>query len=100
MSKTDHLIEQHILQHEAHLKHVDELLERARKSTEAEKEPDPLLAAIEEERDKLAGLLRKMQGGQPESWQDSAEAQFGPLAAWNVIARLLEELIERAEKRR
>ena len=97
MSKTDHLIEQQIIRHEAHLKHVDELFARARQATEAQAEPDPLLAALENERDELARLLAKMRGADPQSWQEAAETRFGPLAIWEVIARLLEESIERFE---
>ena len=99
MSKTDHLIEQQILKHEAHLKHVDELLDRARQVSEESPEPDPLLAALEEERNELAGLLASMQDEPPHTWEEAAEKQFGPLAIWEVIARLLERSIERLEKK-
>ena len=93
MSKTDHLIEQQIIKHESHLKHIDQLFERARQVKEQE-EPDPLLVALEAERNQLASVLRSMQGAPPESWEEAADAQFGPMAVWNVIARLLENLIE------
>lgn len=93
MSKTDHLIEQQIIKHESHLKHIDELLERARQVKEQE-EPDPLLIALEAERDQLASVLHSMQGAPPESWQEAADARFGPMAVWSIIARLLENLIE------
>ena len=94
MSKTDHLIEQQIIKHESHLKHIDQLLERAREVTEQE-EPDPLLIALEAERNQLASVLHSMQGAPPENWQEAADAGFGPMAVWNIIARLLENLIER-----
>jgi hypothetical protein len=98
VSKTEHLIEQQIIKHEAHLKHIDELFERARQGNEEQEEPDPLLTALEAERNELASVLRSMQGAPPESWQEAADARFGPLAVWNIVARLLENLIERAEK--
>jgi hypothetical protein len=99
VSNTSHLVEQQIIKHQSHLKQVDELFERAREHTEAE-ELDPLLVALEEERNELASLLNRMQGGPPESWEEAAESQLGPLAPWNMIARLLENLIERAEGKR
>lgn len=97
MNDIEHLTEQQILKHEAHLKHVDELFERARNSSESGSETDELLQALESERDELAEMLRRMRGEPPEHWQASAEAQFGPLAPWNMVARLLENLIERLE---
>ena len=99
MSQTDHLIEQQILKHESHLKHVDELFERARQASEEGPEPDPLLAALERERNDLARLLSTMQDEPPHTWEEAAETRFGPLAIWEVIARLLEHSIERLEKR-
>lgn len=99
MSKTDHLIEQHILRHEAQLKHLDELFERAHQATEAQEEPDPLLAALQEERNQLAHLLSSMRGEISEDWKEVAEKSFGPLAIWEVMARLVERSIERLENR-
>lgn len=98
MSKTDHLIEQQMIRHESCLKHVDELIERAREVGDARADVDPLLTALEAERDDLARLLHTMRGGSAESWSESADAHFGPMAVWNVMARLLERAIEKVEK--
>jgi hypothetical protein len=99
VSKSDHLIEQQIIRHEAHLKHIDELFERAHQAAEEQEEPDPLLAALEDERNELANLLGNMRGDPPENWQEAADKRFGPLAIWEVMARLVEQSIERLEKR-
>lgn len=98
MSKTDHLIEQQIIRHESCLKHVDELLERARDVGDARADVDPLLTALEAERDTLASLLQNMRGESAEGWSESADAHFGPMAVWNVMARLVERAIEKVEK--
>ena len=99
MNETEHLIEQEIARHEAHLKRVDELIEAAKESPGTDETHDALVDAIEAERHELADVLRRMQGKSSEHWQSDAEVQFGPLAPWNVIARLLERLVERAEGR-
>jgi hypothetical protein len=85
--------------HESHLKRIDELFSKAREAGESAREPDPLLAALESEREQLATLLHQMRGDAPESWQEAAEQHFGPLAIWEAIARVLERVIEEREKR-
>ncbi len=100
VGKTEHLIEQQVIKHEAHLKHIDELLERARVSSEEQEEPDPLFAALEAERNELARVLRSLTHAPPENWQEASDTVFGPMAVWDTIARLLEHAIERVEQRR
>lgn len=99
MSSTDHQVEQEILRHEAHLKRIDELFEQAKQAAEGAAEPDPLLAAVEKERDELASLLKRMRGEAPDDWREAAEQRFGPLAIWEALARIVEHSIERLEKR-
>lgn len=99
MSNTADLIEQNVALHESHLKRIDELFSKAREAGESAKEPDPLLVALESEREQLATLLHQMRGDAPESWQEAAEQHFGPLAIWEAIARVLERVIEEREKR-
>ena len=98
MSRTDDLIEQQITMHEMQLKRIDELFSKARETGEDTETSDPLLAALESERDQLAGLLHQMRGDVPESWQEAAERHFGPLAVWEALARVLERAIEGREK--
>ena len=97
MTDSSDLVEQQILLHEARLKRVDELFEMAREAGNEDEETDPLLAALESERDTLAGLLRRMRGDAPESWDEVVAEHFGPLAIWEALARVLERAIERRE---
>ena len=98
MTNTADLIEQNIALHESHLKRIDELFSKAREVGESAEERDPLLAALESEREQLATLLHQMRGDAPESWQEAAEQNFGPLAIWEALARVLERVIEEREK--
>jgi hypothetical protein len=98
MTRTDDLIEQQLLLHESHLKRIDELFDKAHEGEAGEEPSDPLLAALKDERDILAGLLHRMRGDAPESWDEIEERHFGPLAVWEALARVLEQAIERREK--
>ena len=87
MTDSSNLIEQQILRHEAHLKRIDELFDKANEVTS---EPaDPLLAALKSERDQLEQLLSQMRGEAKETWQEAAERHFGPVAVWEALARVL-----------
>jgi ornithine cyclodeaminase/alanine dehydrogenase-like protein (mu-crystallin family) len=97
VTKSDDLVEQQILEHEAHLKRIDELFEKAREVHGAGEERDALLAALEDERDTLAELLHRMRGDSSESWEKASELHFGPLAIWEALARVLERAIEKRE---
>lgn len=98
MNDAADLIEQNMALHESHLKRIDELFSKAREAGESAEEPDPLLVALESERERLAELLHQMRHELPENWQEAAKLQFGPLAVWEAIARVLERVIEEREK--
>lgn len=98
MTNSSDLIEQQILQHEAHLKHIDELFDKA--DEVSSESADPLLAALKSERDQLKTLLSEMRGETTETWQETADRHFGPLAIWEALARVLERTIESHEKSR
>ena len=99
MSTTDHLIEQEMKRHEAHLKRLDELFERAREASETSEERDPLIDALATERDELARALHTLRHEPPENLDEVMEQHFGPLIIWEMIARLIERSIERLEKK-
>jgi len=94
------LTEQQMALHEAHLKRIDELFEKADEISDSAAETDQLLIALRSERDQLATLLHQMQNDAQESWQEVAERHFGPLAVWEALARVLERAIESHEKNR
>ena len=96
MTDSTDLIEQQIAKHEAHLRRIDELFDKA--DEVSSENADPLMAALKSERDQLKTLLAKMRGEATESWQEAAELHFGPLAIWEALARVLERTIESHEK--
>lgn len=101
MSNITQLVEQHIREHESRLKHIDELLERARKiMAEQPKyaESGSRLADIERERDKLANRLDKLRLQSLHDWQDEELEKAGPLAMWDAVSMQLEKLVETIER--
>jgi hypothetical protein len=100
VANSSDLIEQNMALHEAHLKRIDELFEKANAVSDSAEAPDPLLSALRSERDQLATLLHQMQNDARENWQEVAERHFGPLAIWEALARVLEQAIESHEKNR
>lgn len=100
MTHQDHLIEQHIRLHESHLKHIDEMLQRAHRHIEAGKAPPEAkseLKELKEEREKLAGDLSEMKQKEPEEWERDALTWAGPMGVWDTVAQRLEKLVERLD---
>lgn len=96
MTKLNRLIQQHILEHESRLKHVDELFERARQgiagagSGEAEQ-----LASAKLERDQLSRQVEAFKLRPPDQWSKEEFEKTGPMVVWDTLAQKLEKLIER-----
>lgn len=100
MSQLDHLVEQHILLHESHLKHIDEMLQQAQRHVEAGTAPpeaETELSALVSERRKLAGQLSEMKRKSPEEMDGELVGKGGPLGLWYAVAQRLEKLIERLD---
>lgn len=98
MTKLNQMIQQHILEHELRLKHVDELLERAeRGSAKAGGGAAEELASAKAERDKLAGRVEEYKLRPPEQWSEEEFERTGPMVIWDTIAQKLEKLVERME---
>jgi len=100
MTRRDHLIEQHVLQYESHLKHIDEMLRHAHEHVEAGKAPPDAKDELEElktEREKLAGHLQELKQKDAEEYEREAMEQAGPMSLWDVVARRLEKLVERLD---
>ncbi len=99
MTAINQLAEQHIREHAARLKHIDELLERARQSAGAEPvEVQKKLSALAQERDKLARRVEEMRLKSLDDWREEEIAKAGPLAVWDAVAQQLEKLVERLER--
>jgi len=88
MTSIMHQVEQHILEHESRLGHIDELLERAGET--------PGVEDLQARRDELAGQLDEMKQKTAEQWQHEELAQAGPMGVWDAVAQEVEKLLEKA----
>ena len=98
MAGIDDLIEQHILQYESRLKHIDELLEHAEKAKDEEKESE--LTEVKQDREELSSHIEKLKKQPPEYWSKQGLEKAGPLGAWDAVAQRLEKLVERIDKKK
>ena len=101
MTNLEHLIEQHILEHDARRKHFDELLgqvrERVGESAE-HKAAREQLAELMAERDKLVVRVDEFKFKSLEQWREEEIQRSGLMGLWDVLAQKLEELVERLER--
>jgi hypothetical protein len=97
MSKLNQLIQQHILEHESHLKHVDELLDRAQERIAKEEAAAEQLANAKRERDKLSSRVEEFKLRPPDQWSEAEFEKTGPMVVWDTLAQGLEKLVERLE---
>jgi hypothetical protein len=95
MTTSAQLVEQHIIEYESHLKHIDELLERA-----IEKMPpgQPELKELTAKREELVDHIEAMRLKNLEDWREKEMEMAGPMGIWDAVAQQLEELIERFGK--
>ena len=98
MAGINDLAEQHILQYESRLKHIDELLGRAEKAKNQEEEPE--LKEIKQGREELSGEIEKLKKQPPEYWSKLGLEKAGPLGAWDAVAQRLEKLVERIDRKK
>jgi hypothetical protein len=99
MTQLNRLVEQHILEHESHLKHLDELIERAEEkiSKTGGGEAEELLAKMKLERDQLSSRVEEFKLKPPDQWSEEEFEKTGPMVIWDTLAQKLEKLIERIE---
>ena len=74
MDPFGHLVEQHVRESELHLRHVDDLFDRARRAAADPK--DPMLQRLEAERQVLTQALEMLQRG-PVGAEPAAEPHEG-----------------------
>ena len=97
--KMNHLIQQHILEHEMRLKRVDTLLERAQHGVAKMDNSDTAeqLARAKATRDQLSSQVEQYKQRPPERWSEAEFESKGPMIVWDNLARQLEKLVERME---
>jgi len=99
MTQLNRMIQQHILEHQSRLKHVDELLERAQqKGTKTEGDAAEQLAQAKQERDKLSSQVEEFKLRPPDQWSEEEFEKTGPMVIWDTLAQKLEKLVERLER--
>lgn len=102
MTDINKLVEQHILEYESRLKHVDEVLERAQRVTDQvreDRELDTGLSELKRDREELSGRIQELKKQPPEHWQKKGLEKAGPMGVWDVVAQRLEELVERIDQK-
>jgi len=78
MTNKEHLIEQHILEYESRMRHIDELYQRAHQAAGKIDNADEAQSRLDE----LAAQRALLQG---------------PMAVWDILAQKLEDFVERHE---
>ena len=101
MTSKEQLIEQHIREYEARLKHVDELYVRAQEATEHLDDEHASRAKLEAYGEMLSGMQQK--GDEIKTmhlghWREETVQNAGPMAIWDILAQTLENFIERHSK--
>lgn len=94
MSRIDSLVEQHIRESESHLRHIDEMMEKARLARERNQlgaEPD--LARIEYDRMRLAQELHGLQSQPQPASDELAERSKGIKGMLQSIGSELEKAL-------
>lgn len=97
-TQLNRLIQQHILEHESRLKHVDELLERAQQGIAKEGGAAEQLANTKRERDTLSSQVEEFKLRPPDQWSAEEFEKTGPMVLWDTLAQKLEKLVERLER--
>jgi hypothetical protein len=60
MNQVTQLVEQHVLQSASHLRHIDEMMERARAARQTPAGVETLLDQVKRDRDRLAAELQEI----------------------------------------
>ena len=98
MTRTERLVEQHIRENEARLKHIDEVLAQAHKEageTAKASEVGDDLAVLRKEHGRLASHFDELKMKSLQDWQQESIEKAGPMAIWDSLAQQLEKLLER-----
>jgi len=102
MTDRNHLVEQHILEHEARLKHIDEVIEKSSDhltSGKSSAETSQLLESIKSDRKVLEDQLEQLQNQENIANAEAMISKISPLDIWNTVAEKLEKLAERLDKK-
>jgi len=94
MHVTEHLIESHIREYEARLKHIDELIEKIQSGVSKNSDEGEELISIKKDRKKMGDYVEELKYTSPQHFMETA----GPMVMWEIVAQRLEHLIEKIKK--
>lgn len=101
MTSRDHLVEQHILEYQARLKHVDEVIAESDGHHNADLEnieSSQLLESLKLDREELDKHIREVREQKSVEAAEAMIAKISPLDIWNKIAEKLEKLAEKIDR--
>ena len=99
MTNMNQLVQQHIIEYQSRLKHVDELIERGQAvAIKAGVGAAEQLAEAKRERDQLSSRVESFKLKPPDQWSEEEFEKTGPMVVWDTLAQKLEKLVERLER--
>ena len=90
---------EHISRYQARLKHLDQLLERARQAKIEEAEHEAELKEITSKHEELTKYVSDLEHIDVEDWKEEEIEKSGPMGLWDSVAQQLEKLVEKIEKK-
>ena len=98
MHDMEQLVEQHIREYESRQKHIDELLQRAKKHAQEKPELHEDLTLIQDRHEQMVSNMQEFKEGRIDEQAVQAIEQAGPMGVWFGLISELETLIEELEK--
>lgn len=102
-SESTEPLEQRLNQYAANLRHIDDLLSRAKQGAAGMPAHSDIHAQVEKaksDRDKVSAHLEKLRKMSSEQFSEELIKQAGPMGVWDAVAEDLERLVERFEKKK
>jgi hypothetical protein len=100
MTNKEHLIEQHILEYESRMRHIDELYQRAHQAAGKIDNADEVQSRLDElaaQRALLQETTDSFKTMPLDKWREATARNAGPMAVWDILAQKLEDFVERHE---
>ena len=98
MHDKEQLVEQHIREYESRQKHIDELLQRAKKHAQDRPELHEDLTLIQDKHEEMVSSVQDLKQGRIDEQAIQAIEQAGPMGVWYGLISELETLLEGLEK--
>jgi len=102
LSESTEPLEQQVNRYASNLKHIDELLERARNGAAGRAAHAGIQAQLEKagnDRDRFSEHLDQLKQMPPDALSEELIEKSGPMGIWDAVAMELERLVERVERK-